>query len=143
MKIQPFENWAKESWESHVLPNPYILFCVFECHNWFWLAASIIKLALMWTVSVMKKCWDLDEMALYKSLIIIIIIIIICDPIWVNETDVVHWLNVIFADNICFMSVESFWHQNYSFIIFHSRVMRKSKLLSCDIRNWEVQVSSP
>ena len=34
--------------------GPYVLFCVFECRNWRWLAAAISKLhSLMWTVSVM------------------------------------------------------------------------------------------
>ena len=35
-----FENWANELWESHLFPNPYVLFYVFECRNWRWLAAA-------------------------------------------------------------------------------------------------------
>ena len=35
-----FENWANELRESHLFPNPYVLFCVFECRNWRWLAAA-------------------------------------------------------------------------------------------------------
>ena len=39
-----------------LFPDPYVLFCVFECRNWRWLAAAISKLhSLMWTVSVMLR----------------------------------------------------------------------------------------
>ena len=44
-----------EPWEIHLFPDPYVLFCMFECRNWRWLAAvAISKLhSLMWSVSVM------------------------------------------------------------------------------------------
>ena len=67
----------------------------------------------------------------------------ICDPTRVNEADVVLWPKCDFAVIIFYVKLRSFWHQNCDFIIFHSRVMRKSKLLSCNIRNLEVQVWCP
>ena len=41
------------------------------------------------------------------------------------------------------MSLGLFWHQNYSYTMFHSRVTSKSKLLFCNIRHYKVQVFMP
>ena len=35
-----FENWANELWESHLFPNPYVLFCVFELSQLALIAAT-------------------------------------------------------------------------------------------------------
>ena len=48
------KNRANEPWEIHMIPDPYVLICVSECHNWRWLAAAISKLhSLVWTVLIM------------------------------------------------------------------------------------------
>ena len=38
----------------------------------------------------------------------------ICDQTQVNETNVVNWPKWDFDENICYMSLELIWHQNYS-----------------------------
>ena len=57
------------------------------------------------------------------------VLMYICDQTWVNEADVVMGPNCDFSVNEFYSNQESFWHKNYFDTIFHSKDMRKTKLI--------------
>ena len=63
-----------------------------------------------------------------------------CDPTQVNEADVVRGSNWDFAVNVFYRNQESFWHKTHIDTIFHSKDMRKTKLICKNFKNSKFHV---